>query len=59
MHGNLELIEVLKRQKPSITYSEIEDTLLEIGNLPLGGTSTTVRSNAVRKRMLSGEVFTY
>jgi hypothetical protein len=30
-------IEVLKRQKPSITYSEIEDTLLEIGNLPLGG----------------------
>jgi hypothetical protein len=52
-------IEVLKRQKPSITYSEIEDTLLEIGNLPLGGTSTTVRSNAVRKRMPSGEVFTY
>jgi hypothetical protein len=29
MHGDLELIEVLKRQKPSITYSKIEDTPLE------------------------------
>ena len=57
--GDLQLIEVLKRNKPSISYSEIENILIEVGDLPLGSTSTTALSNAVRKRMRSGEAFTY
>ena len=57
--GDLQLIEVLKRNKPSISYSEIENIFIEVGDLPLGSTSTTALSNAVRKRMSSGEAFTY
>jgi hypothetical protein len=53
------LIEVLKRQKPSITYSKIEDILFEVGDLPSGGTSTTALSNALRNRMPSENIFTY
>ena len=46
-------------QKPSISYSEIEDKLLEFGDLPRGGTSKSALSNAVRRRMPCGEKFTY
>ena len=42
--GDLQLIEVLKRHKPLISYSKIKNIL---GNLPLGSTSTmTALSNA-------------
>ena len=57
--GDLQLIEILKRNKPSISYSEIENILIEVGDLPLGSTSMTALSIAVRKRMPSGKAFTY
>ena len=57
--GDLQLIEVLKRHKPTTTYSEIENILLEVGDLPTGGTSKTSLSNAVRGRLPSTENFTY
>ena len=57
--GDLHLIEVIKRQRPSISYSELEDILFEVGDLPCGGTSKTALSNAVRHRMPSGDNFSY
>ena len=56
--GDLKLIEVLKRNKPTISYSEVENILIEVGDLPLRSTSTAALSNAVRERMPS-EAFTY
>ena len=47
--GDLQLIEVPKRHKPSTTYSEIENILVEVGDLPTG----------VRGRLPSAENFTY
>ena len=46
--GVLQLIEVVKRHKPSTTYAELADILLEVGDIPRGGTSKTALSNAVR-----------
>ena len=34
-NGDLQLIEVLKRQKPSITHAEVMDCLYDCGDLPL------------------------
>ena len=36
IYGDLELIEVLKRQKPSITHAEVMDCLYDCGDLPFG-----------------------
>ena len=55
--GDLQLIEVVKR--PSTTYAELADILLEVGDIPRGGTSKTALSNAVRHRMPSQENFSY
>ena len=55
--GDLQLIEVVKRHKPSTTYAELADILLEIGDIPRGGTFKTALSNAVRHRMPSQENF--
>ena len=52
--GDLQLIEVLKRSKPSTTYSELTQCLYEFGDLPEGGTSTTSICNAVLKKLPSG-----
>ena len=57
--GDLRLIKVLERNEPSISYSEIGNVLIEVGDLPLGSTLTTALSNAVRKRMPTSEAFTY
>ena len=35
-NGDLQLIEVLKRQKPSITHAEVMDCLYDCGDLPFG-----------------------
>ena len=35
-NGDLELIEVLKRQKPFITHAEVMDCLYDCGDLPFG-----------------------
>ena len=56
--GDLQLI-VVKRHKPSTTYAELADILLEVGDIPRGGTSKTALSNAVRHRMPSQENFSY
>ena len=53
--GDLQLIEVLKRQRPSITYSEILDCLHEHGDLPEGNTSVTSVCNAVQHDLQSGQ----
>ncbi len=53
--GDIQLIEVLKTQKPSITYSEIMECLYEFGDLPEGSTSTTSLCNAVRYKLPSGQ----
>ena len=53
--GDIQLIEVLKTQKPSITYSEIMECLYEFGDLPEGSTSTTSLCNAVRYKLSSGQ----
>lgn len=52
--GDLQLIEVLKRQRPSITYSEIMDDLQDFGDLPEGGTSKTAVCEAVKNKLPSG-----
>ena len=59
-NGDLELIEVLKRQKPSITHAEVMDCLHDCGDLPFGTTSVTEVCNAVRNRLCipSGKKFT-
>lgn len=57
--GDLQLLEVLKRQKPSISYSEIIDALYDFGDLPLGSTTTTAIGRAVRHRLPSGEAFSF
>ena len=53
--GDLQVIEVLKRNKPSTTYSELTQCLYEFGDLPEGDTSTTSICNAVRKKLPSGQ----
>ena len=58
-NGDLELIEVLKRQKPSITYAEVMDCLYDCGDLPYRTTSVTAVCNAVRDRLPMGEKFTF
>lgn len=52
------MIEVLKRQRPCITYSEILDCLHDFGDLPGGHTSVTSICNAVQNKLPSGE-FTF
>ena len=56
--GDLQFIEVLKRQRPSITYSEILDCLRDLGDLPEGDTSVTSICSAVQNKLPSGQ-FTY
>ncbi|XP_068704531.1 uncharacterized protein [Montipora foliosa] len=46
-NGDLELIEVLKRQKPSITHAEVMDCFYDCGKIPFGTTSVTAVCNAV------------
>ena len=53
--GELNLIEAMKTQKPSVSYKVIKENLLLHGNLPTG-TSTTAISRAVRSSMLQGEM---
>ena len=55
---DLQLIEVMKIQKPSTSYAEILDTLFDVGDLPTGSTLKTSVCNAVRNRLPSGP-FTY
>jgi hypothetical protein len=54
-YGDLCLIEALKREKPSINYDEILEKLYEFGDLPFGNVSKSAISNAVRRRLPSGE----
>ena len=56
--GDLQLIEHLKRCKPSITHTEIIHELSEFGELPYGDVSTCV-SRAVKYRLPSEKQFTY
>lgn len=49
------MIEALKREKPSISYEEILEKLYEFGDLPYGTVSNSALSNAVRRRLPSGE----
>ncbi len=53
--GDLQFIEILKRQRPTITYSEILDCLHEFGDLPEGETSVTSICNAVQSKLPSGQ----
>ena len=57
--GDLQYIEFLKRQRPSITYDEILQQLYEFGDLPYGTTSMTGLCEAVRHRLPSGKEYTY
>ena len=54
-YGDLCLIEALKRDKLSISYEEILEKLYEFGDLPYGTVSKSALSNAVRRRLPSGE----
>ena len=56
--GDLHLIEVLKRQRPSITYTKILDVLHDVGDLPEGDTSLTSICNAVQSKLPGGQ-FTF
>lgn len=58
-YGDLQFIEALKMHRPSILYSEIEGKLFDFGDLPGGDTSKSALSNTVRRRMPSGENFTF
>ena len=53
--GELNLIEAMKTQNPSISYKVIKENVLLHGNLPTG-TSTTAISRAVRLSMLQGKM---
>ena len=53
--GELNLIEAMKTQKPSISYKVTNENLLLHGNLPTV-TSTTAISRAVRSSMLQGKM---
>lgn len=57
--GDLQLIEFLKKSKPSTTYEEIIRDLHEYGDLPYGSVSTTSVSRAVRHRMPCGKKFSF
>ena len=57
--GDLQYIEFLKQQQPSISYNEIMEKLHEFGDLPYGTTSTTAISEAVRHRLPSGAQYSY
>ena len=56
--GDLQYIEFLKRQRPSITYKEIMQNLYEFGDLPYGTTSISALSQAVQHRLPDGD-FSY
>ena len=49
-NGDLELIEVLKNERPSISLAEISNVLLEMGN----SASISAISRAIKNRMPSG-----
>ncbi|CAB4008950.1 Hypothetical predicted protein, partial [Paramuricea clavata] len=53
--GELNLIEAMKTQNPSVSYKVIKENVLLHGNLPTG-TSTTAISRAVRLSMLQGKM---
>ena len=57
--GDLQYVEFLKQQKPTITYDEIMQQLHEFGDLPYGTTSTTALSEAVRHRLPSGKEYSF
>ena len=57
--GDLQYIEFLKQQKPSITYDEIIQQLYEFGDLPYGTISKTALSEAVRHRLPSGKEYSF
>lgn len=57
--GDLQYVEFLKQQKPSITYDEIIQQLYEFGDLPYGTTSKTALSEAVRHRLPSGKEYSF
>ena len=52
--GDLQLIEVIKRQKPSVSNKELVDSLYDFGDLPYGSTSNSSVARAVRNRLPSG-----
>ena len=56
--GDLQLLEIIKRQRPSTSYNEILNVLFDVGDLRTGSTSKTAVCNAVRNRLPSGK-FTY
>ena len=56
--GDLQFIEILKGQRPNITYSEILDCLHEFGDLPEEETSVTSICNAVQSIKLPSGQFT-
>ena len=57
--GDLQYIEFLKQQRPSITYDEIIQQLYEFGDLPYGTISKTALSEAVRHRLPSGKEYSF
>ena len=56
--GDLELIEVIKNAKGSISLSEIINILDELGDVEPGDVSLSTISRAVRERMPSGRRYT-
>ena len=56
--GDLELIEVIKNAKESISLIEIMDIVNELGDVEPGGVSQSTICRAVCKRMPSGRCYT-
>ena len=56
--GDLELIEVIKNARGSISLKEIMDIVHEVGDIEPGGVSQSTISRAVRNRMPSGRRYT-
>ena len=51
--NELQLIEAIKTQRPSISYKHVRNNVLQHGNLP-SGTSTSAIGRAVRSSMIEG-----
>ena len=54
--GDLELVEVLKNERPTCSLKEIHEKLEEFGDIPQG-TSYSAISRALKERMLSGKQY--
>lgn len=56
--ADLELVELVKKTKPSTTLKEMKDLLDDFGEIP-GGTSVSSIQNAIVNRMPSGEKYSF